>query len=561
MRKFFLSALLLSQAFFLSAQNLAINTDGSAADASAALHIKSTTKGLLIPTMTATERGAISSPAKGLMVYQTDGSQGFYYNSGTAASPNWTYINPSATNTNVTFNSSGTVSVTDGSGTVTSGNQAWLAGGNNFGTTGSANAIGTINNDHINLITNNQVRGRLSNLGEFFIGSTNTVLTGDLMNGVSNATFPWAVNGYSSFNGSGVFGVIQGGTTKYAGVQGEYQSNSAGIFNTAAVRGVNSTTVAGTGFRTTNSAGPQVGVIGSIPSPAVGSAPTYSFGVHGSVPNTASVRSGGLFGDDGGFAMGAVGYFGSDLNDYSFYAFGNSTLFDFETGGAGGRVASTGNNVNTHIGMGIYGGVMGGWIRGQVYGAHIKGNKYSLYVDGTTYTNKPITQLIETADGSRLPTYTTTSLKTDVTARGKAALQNGAGYVAFDAAFKQMISENPEEITVTVTPVGNSNGVYISGYDATGFWVKENSNGTSNVAFTWIAIGTRKGYEEPQVARELLDKDFDKNMNGVMHHELNTKTPGRSIWWDGTRVRFDRPPARVPSKDEFSGARPTEIQQ
>jgi hypothetical protein len=49
----------------------------------AALDITSTTKGMLIPRMTAVQRSAISSPAAGLIVYQTDGSDGFYYFTGT----------------------------------------------------------------------------------------------------------------------------------------------------------------------------------------------------------------------------------------------------------------------------------------------------------------------------------------------------------------------------------------------------------------------------------------------------------------------------------------------
>ena len=53
-------------------------------NASAALDITSTTKGLLIPRMTTAQRDAISSAATGLMVYQTDGTVGFYYYNGSS---------------------------------------------------------------------------------------------------------------------------------------------------------------------------------------------------------------------------------------------------------------------------------------------------------------------------------------------------------------------------------------------------------------------------------------------------------------------------------------------
>lgn len=55
----------------LSAQ-IAVNTDGSVADSSAMLDVKSTSKGLLLPRMTESQMNAINNPAEGLMVYCTD---------------------------------------------------------------------------------------------------------------------------------------------------------------------------------------------------------------------------------------------------------------------------------------------------------------------------------------------------------------------------------------------------------------------------------------------------------------------------------------------------------
>ncbi len=63
---------------------IAINTDGSMADSSAMLDVKSTTKGMLIPRMTVIERNAIVSPLQGLLIYQIDGTAGFYYYDGYA---------------------------------------------------------------------------------------------------------------------------------------------------------------------------------------------------------------------------------------------------------------------------------------------------------------------------------------------------------------------------------------------------------------------------------------------------------------------------------------------
>jgi hypothetical protein len=72
------------------AQSVSINSSGTPADNSAMLDVSSTTKGLLIPRMTMAERNQIASPATGLMIFQTDGTPGYYYNAGNPVTPVWT---------------------------------------------------------------------------------------------------------------------------------------------------------------------------------------------------------------------------------------------------------------------------------------------------------------------------------------------------------------------------------------------------------------------------------------------------------------------------------------
>lgn len=83
MKKLFLLAIATTLLLAGQAQNnVGINT--TSPNASAALDITSTTQGMLVPRMTQVQRNAISSPATGLLVYQTDNTPGFYYYSGTA---------------------------------------------------------------------------------------------------------------------------------------------------------------------------------------------------------------------------------------------------------------------------------------------------------------------------------------------------------------------------------------------------------------------------------------------------------------------------------------------
>jgi hypothetical protein len=77
--------------FFLMGFNSIIAQSGintTTPDPSAILDVYSTNKGFLLPRLTTMQKDAIASPAVGLMVYQTDGTAGFYYFNGTV----WVYI-------------------------------------------------------------------------------------------------------------------------------------------------------------------------------------------------------------------------------------------------------------------------------------------------------------------------------------------------------------------------------------------------------------------------------------------------------------------------------------
>lgn len=86
-------ALLFCTQLLQGQNNLGINNPTP--DASAALHVDTAAtgpQGILIPRMTQARRNAIANPAPALMIYQTDGTKGFYYNSGTAAMPVWSVV-------------------------------------------------------------------------------------------------------------------------------------------------------------------------------------------------------------------------------------------------------------------------------------------------------------------------------------------------------------------------------------------------------------------------------------------------------------------------------------
>ncbi len=81
-----------------SANDLVITGSGTVAvgtstpNESAVMDISSSNKGMLIPRMTRANRDAIANPATGLLLYQTNETPGFYYNAGTAFTPNWVNV-------------------------------------------------------------------------------------------------------------------------------------------------------------------------------------------------------------------------------------------------------------------------------------------------------------------------------------------------------------------------------------------------------------------------------------------------------------------------------------
>ncbi len=103
---FFVFAVLAT--LFVSAQ---IGMGTTTPNPKAALDISSTTKGLLIPSMTSVQRAFITSPPNGLMVYDTDVNQFYHYDGTTWRKMiNSTYWNQSSTR-NWVYNSTDSVGI------------------------------------------------------------------------------------------------------------------------------------------------------------------------------------------------------------------------------------------------------------------------------------------------------------------------------------------------------------------------------------------------------------------------------------------------------------------
>ena len=174
MKNIFLAIAIILFALNTNAQSVAINNDGSTADPSAILDLKSTNQGVLVPRLTQTQRTAIATPATGLMVYQTDGTAGFYFYNGTA----WTTLNG-------TNGSNGT----NGQGVPTGGTANQVLAkidGTNYNTQWITPSAGTSAYPNIELNIRNNTTQSITSLGNgtsanqitFSGSSSNTTLTG-----------------------------------------------------------------------------------------------------------------------------------------------------------------------------------------------------------------------------------------------------------------------------------------------------------------------------------------------------------------------------------------------
>jgi len=138
----------------LMAQGVAINFSGASADPSAMLDVSGTNSGILIPRMTQAQKLSISSPATGLMIYQTDGVAGFWYYDGVV----WTQSIGAAGAAGTTGNdgatgATGAAGPTGATGLLSPGNVAgntpywdgtqWVVNSSNIYNNGGSVGIGT----------------------------------------------------------------------------------------------------------------------------------------------------------------------------------------------------------------------------------------------------------------------------------------------------------------------------------------------------------------------------------------------------------------------------------
>lgn len=259
-----------------------------------------------------------------------------------------------------------------------------------------------------------------------------------------------------------------------------------------------------------------------------GGGANYSFGVTGYVGSSIA-RTGGVHGANNGGAWGALGYYANSLINYGGY-------FTSSPGTGAGKSVKTSLS---GIGSASIGDLMGSWSRGELFGSTNIGGIYASYNLGNEYTSGVSADIV-TVNNQRMAAYTVTSNDIKVYSDGKARLTNGICKVTFTNSYKQLISQKEVPI-ITISALGECEGLYIVSANYDGFTVKELHKGQSNVEFNWIAIAKRVDADIVGVLPEMIkESNFDENIKGVMFNDNNKVKSSTHIFWDGNKLRFDK---------------------
>ncbi|NND62101.1 MAG: hypothetical protein HKN48_02785 [Flavobacteriaceae bacterium] len=472
---------------FVDGANDNVGLGTGAPNNSAQLEMADNNRGILINRValtSATNASPVTSPATGLLVYNTASSSsgstevlpGFYYWDGTR----WVAMG----------------------GT---GGKDWGLQGN-AGTTLSSNFIGTTDNTTVAFRSNNNERMRIVNDGRVAVNTT-APFAGDRFT-VVGASDEYAINAYASGTGTGVY------------------ANNSGSGN-----GV--TGITNGGFGTWGQTAASSAVIGGAV--ALGTATNNSNGMWslaGVRPTSGAAQNIGVRGVSGSYtSVSPVGYRTVGINanaiDLGMYALTEGPVTTYGDLQAGlFKLNYTGSNIdpdsrdpqaslagyttNSLAGAGTmyYGGYFysGSGTPAYAYaGANFNGTTYKIIGNGTVST---IVDGANTGDSKKVM-FAPEAPEVLFEDYGTGRLTNGTASIRIDPIFANNIVVNESHpLKVFIQLEGDCNGVYVTNKTSTGFVVKELQGGSSNVDFSWHIVANRK------------DGDSNRGMAGSKYEDL-----------------------------------------
>jgi hypothetical protein len=517
----FLKIIFFTVLFFLSFQtsnaqppllkNVGIGT--VTPDPSAILDLEATDKGFLVPRLTTAQRTLIASPERGLLVFDIDFFQ-FWYFDGTIWKP-----------------------IADGmSGWLTKGNTGTNASVNFLGTTDAIDFVIKTNgsaatNERLRVLSDGQII--INNPIPIITDAFSVYATGSV--GSINTIGTNAINGYSGTTGIGVYGANIGNGV---GVYGSSKTTGQGVVGTndglgdgvyginwgtsVGVRGeawndgigvVGSNNANGTGVYGYNdnngiaiygaNAGTGLGIYGlavSNLSFALYSVNTNTFGTsivgvgNNVAPLYLATGSGGSF---LGFETGLFSYAADPIDGTGLLAVGNGIgTYSSISGGAG----ITANAYN----IGVYGlsTALGTLATPRAGGYFVNGTgvgaayAYVGIFDGTVNRkivgNGTVNTIVSDMSENPVMLSAPEAPENLFQDYGSGKLVNGKATISLDPIFSKNIEVSEDHpLRVFIQLEGDCKGVYVTNKSNNGFDVIELDSGTSNVNFTWFVTANR----------------------------------------------------------------------
>ena len=278
-----------------------------------------------------------------------------------------------------------------------------------------------------------------------------------------------------SANGNGIYGV----STAYEGVVGETRYKATGYADQRA--GVD-------GFDQTGSPFDE-GVRGTS---------TGGYGVYGSSGGTSEGY--GLFGT-GFVGVGALStnQGGSAVNGQALGGDGTGVL-GLTNGNNGYGVLAVSNGQATETALRVIAengslAISAATEFGPIMSLDGSGN---MILSGTLTTSGTPRSVVRSPQGVERQAYSPQQPTPTFEDTGEAQLYNGQASVRLDPAFAALLDARSSYL-VFITPVGNSQGLYVTNRTASGFTVRENGNGRSTLAFDYRIVA--KAYSTRDVRR------------------------------------------------------------
>lgn len=270
-----------------------------------------------------------------------------------------------------------------------------------------------------------------------------------------------------------------------------------------------------------------------------GDAAEYTFGVAGYTQNDGGDRyRGGVLGSDAGANIwGSLAYRPSGGSMVAGY-FSNTLT---NNGGSGGKNSS---QPISKMAISAYGDLFGAHINGNIYGLYAEGANYGVFAKGDMYRTGADVHLQQDNSGQNNIMYTLVSPEMTIQTYGIGQLQNGKAGIDFDEAFSNIVSDG-EPIIVTITPIGESEGVHLEQVDGKGFRVAENRSGKSSVQFSWIAIGKRAGYENVSLPAEVTSADYTNKIEQGLSNDGNPdEAVGEGLYYQNGELHVGQAPGQ-----------------